>query len=77
MDQFQSRTAIRDIRQRYGVTAQDVAEMAGVPLRIPYLMEIGCPVSQVDAAKVLGALSQLTDGRFLVEAQQQTGLSPL
>jgi transcriptional regulator with XRE-family HTH domain len=56
---------IKDIRQRHGITAQDLAEMAGVPLRIPYLMEIGCPVSPNDATKVMQALFALTNGHAL------------
>lgn len=77
MNQAQPQPTIKDIRQRHGVTAQDLAEMAGVPLRIPYLMEIGCPVSQIDAAKVMRALSALTSGRPLAKTQPKTALNPL
>lgn len=34
--------------------------MAGVPLRVEYLMEIGCPVSTNDAVKVIRAVSILS-----------------
>ena len=51
---------IKQIRQQYNLTAQQVAEMAGVPLRVEYLMEIGCPISTDDATKVMRALSILT-----------------
>jgi transcriptional regulator with XRE-family HTH domain len=77
MNQFQPQATIKDIRLRHGMTAQELAEMAGVPLRVEYLMEIGCPVSQNDAAKVLQALSTLTNGHSLIKAQQKTALRPL
>ena len=77
MNWVQPQTTIRGIRQRYGITAQDVAQMAGVPLRIPYLMEIGCPVSQEDAAKVLQALSLLTNGHSTVNAHTRAESIPL
>jgi len=60
MNQFAQKATIKDIRQSHGLTAQRIAEMAGVPLRVEYLMEIGCPVSKDDARKVLLALSSLT-----------------
>lgn len=77
MNQVQPQGSIRDIRQRHGVTSQVLAEKAGVPLRIPYLMEIGCPVSQNDAAKVLRALSVLTKDNSLANAQPKAALRPL
>lgn len=77
MNQAQPQPTIKDIRQRHGVTAQDLAEMAGVPLRIPYLMEIGCPVSQNDAAKVMRALSVLTSSHSLTNAQSRTSMQSL
>ncbi|HEY4034336.1 MAG TPA: hypothetical protein VGL94_10270 [Ktedonobacteraceae bacterium] len=77
MNQAQQQATIKDIRQRHGVTAQDLAEMAGVPLRIEYLMEIGCPVSQNDAVKVMRALSALTSGHPLTKAQPKAALKSL
>jgi hypothetical protein len=77
MSQVQPQATMRDIRQSHGVTSQDLAKMAGVPLRIPYLMEIGCPVSQNDAAKVLQALSTLTKGQSLANAQPKVALRSL
>jgi transcriptional regulator with XRE-family HTH domain len=62
MNQVDQQTTIKEIRQRHGITAQDLAERAGVPLRVEYLMEIGCPVSQIDAAKIMQALAALTNG---------------
>ncbi len=63
MNQFVQKATIKDIRQRYNLTAERIAQVAGVPLRVEYLMEIGCPVSKDDARKVLLALSSLTDGK--------------
>ena len=54
---------IKHIRQQYNLTAQEVAETAGIPLRVEYLMEIGCPVSKDDVTKVMQALSILTNDR--------------
>ena len=61
MNQVDQQTTIKEIRQRHGITAQNLAERAGVPLRVEYLMEIGCPVSQIDAAKIMQALFTLTN----------------
>ncbi len=63
MNQFVQKATIKDIRQRHNLTAERIAQVAGVPLRVEYLMEIGCPVSKDDARKVLLALSSLTDGK--------------
>jgi transcriptional regulator with XRE-family HTH domain len=62
MNQVDPKATIKDIRQRHGMTGQDLAEMAGVPLRVEYLMEIGCPISQNDATKIMQALLTLTNG---------------
>lgn len=64
MNQSEQKETIKQIRQRYDLTAQRVAEMASVPLRVEYVMEIGCPVSKEDAEKVMQALSALTGDRF-------------
>jgi hypothetical protein len=47
-------------REHPGLTSRQVADMAGVPLRIEYLMEIGSTVSRQEADQVLRALSKLT-----------------
>jgi transcriptional regulator with XRE-family HTH domain len=62
MNQIDQQVTIKEIRQRHGITAQDLAAQAGVPLRVEYLMEIGCPVSQIDATKIMHALFALTNG---------------
>ncbi len=62
MNQFEQPPTIKDIRLRHGLTAQQVADTARVPLRVEYMMEIGCPVSQDDAKKITRALSALVNG---------------
>jgi hypothetical protein len=66
MNQSTHNATIKDVRQRHGLTALRIAEMAGIPLRVEYLMEIGCPVSKGDAKKVLLALSSLTGDRSVL-----------
>ena len=51
---------LQALRRKTPLTAREVAEAAGVPLRVEYLMEIGALVSQQDAEKVLVAFSHLT-----------------
>jgi len=72
MNQVQQQATIKDIRQHHGVTAQDLAEMAGVPLRVVYLMEIGCPVSRNDATRIMQALFALTNSHPLPKASAST-----
>ena len=63
MNQPGQGATIKQTRQQYGLTTQQIAEMAGVPLRVVYLIEIDCPVSKDDVIKVMQALSILTDDR--------------
>jgi hypothetical protein len=51
---------LQALRRKTPLTAREVAEAAGVPLRIEYVMEIGGVVSQQEAEKVLAAFSRLT-----------------
>lgn len=55
-----TRPTLQQVRRKTSLTSRQVAEMAGVPLRIEYMMEIGSHVSLEDALKVIAALSQLT-----------------
>ena len=71
MNQVDQQATIKEIRQRHGITAQDLAEQAGVPLRVEYLMEIGCPISQMDATKIMHALFALTNGNAAPRASAQ------
>ncbi len=50
-----------------GLTSQALAQAAGVPLRIEYLMEIGAWVSRQEAEKVLVALSQIAGHKYTLE----------
>lgn len=48
------------LRRKTPLTSRQVAEAAGVPLRVEYVLEIGGMVTQEDAEKVLAAFSRLT-----------------
>lgn len=54
------KVSLRELREKYSLTAQRVAEAAGVPLRIEYLMEIGGIIKREDAELVLDAIFRLT-----------------
>lgn len=49
------------------MTSREVADEAGVALRIEYLMEIGGAVCAADATKVFRALSKLTGQNYTIE----------
>ncbi len=51
---------LQEVRRKTAQTSRQLAEAAGVPLRIEYLMEIGGSVEQKDAERILEALSRLT-----------------
>ena len=51
---------LQETRRAHGLTSRAVAEEAGVPLRVEYLLEIGGAVSRAEAQRVLQALSRLT-----------------
>ena len=52
--------SLQELRRKTNLTSRQIAEIANVPLRIEYLMEIGGSVEQKDAERILGAFSQLT-----------------
>ncbi len=56
--------ALLALRRKTPWTSREVAEAAGVPLRIEYVMEIGGMVTTEDAEKVLAAFSQLTGQEY-------------
>lgn len=76
MDISEQGAKIKHIRQQYNLTAQQVAQMADVPLRVEYLMEIGCPVSSDDAMKVMQALSTLSSDHSKYSEARITSDSP-
>ena len=55
---------LQEVRREHGLTSRALADEAGVPLRIEYLMEIGGTVSHADAQRVLQALFRLTHTRY-------------
>ncbi|HLZ59278.1 MAG TPA: hypothetical protein VKR06_20235 [Ktedonosporobacter sp.] len=60
-------TALLHIRREHGLTSAQLAEAAGVPLRVAYLGEIGGLVGEEDAMMILKALSRLTGNIYTVE----------
>jgi len=55
------------VRQAAKLTTQEVADLAGVPLRVAYLMEIGGMTDREDVQKILHALSSLTQRTYVVD----------
>ncbi|HLZ61289.1 MAG TPA: hypothetical protein VKR06_30430 [Ktedonosporobacter sp.] len=53
-------TALLHVRREHHLTSAQLADAAGVPLRIVYLGEIGGLIDAEDASKILKALSRLT-----------------
>jgi hypothetical protein len=58
---------LMQVRQRHKLTTREVADLAGVPLRIAYLMEIGGLTEREDVQKILLALSSLTQQAYAVD----------
>jgi hypothetical protein len=58
---------IQQIRRKYSLTARVVATTAKVEFGTEYLLEIGGFVEQIDALKVLQALSTLTGENYTLE----------
>jgi len=57
----------QQLRRRCGVTARQVAEAAGLPLREEYLIELGRPVSSEVAHNLLQAFSRLVGKPYTLE----------
>jgi hypothetical protein len=55
---------LQELRRKAALTSRQLAEAAGIPLRVEYLMEIGGRVSQDDAEQILAALSRLTGREY-------------
>ena len=60
-------TELMRIRREHKLTSAQLAEAAGVPLRVVYLCEIGGLVEEEEARKVLKALSRLTGKVYTLE----------
>ena len=71
--QIQAKPKLMELRRTYNhdnktlITSEQLAEAAGVPLWREYQVEIGAPVPQEDAQKVVAAFSQLTKQICTVE----------
>ena len=61
---------LQTLRRKTPLTSREVAEAAGVPLRIEYVMEIGGVVTKEDAENVLAAFSRLTGRPYSLENVQ-------
>ncbi len=55
------------IRREHGLTSQQVAEAAGLPLRIEYLCEIGVEIEEEDVQKIVLAMQRLTGCNYTRE----------
>ncbi len=65
------------IRQQHHLTSQQVAEAAGLPLRVEYLCEIGAYVEEEDVHKILTALARLTGCLYSQEDLQIQTRDPI
>ena len=65
-------TNLMQLRQACGLTSRQVADEAGLLLRVEYLAEIGALVTAEDASKLAAALSKLAGKQYPVE---QLGLA--
>jgi hypothetical protein len=63
-----TKPTVMEIRQAHQLTSQQVADEAGVPLRVAYLLEIGGLVHKREAGKVIAALATLTGEPYTVES---------
>lgn len=61
---------LQHLRRKTNLTSRQVADEAGVPLRVEYLMEIGGIVTPEDAKKVLAAFSRLTGKQYSLQNVQ-------
>ena len=60
-----NKPTLMQLRRSLGsITSRQVAELAGVPLREEYLMEIGQPVTRDFAERIMGALSTLAEKQY-------------
>ena len=58
---------LMDVRKASDLTSRQLADAAGVPLRVEYLAEIGGVIEEIDARRLLEALSNLTGKRYTVK----------
>jgi len=58
------------VRQAHDLTSRQLADAAGVPLRVEYVAEIGGLVEEVDAGLLLEAVSNLTGKHYTLKNVQ-------
>jgi hypothetical protein len=61
-------TNLMKLRQEHNLTSRQIADKAGLPLRVEYVAEIGGLIDKEDAHKIAGALSALTGKPYTLEA---------
>lgn len=59
-------TQLTQIRQSHNLTSQQVADQAGLLLRVEYVAEIGGLVEQEEAEAIARALSEITGKYYTV-----------
>jgi hypothetical protein len=60
-------TNLMRIRQAHNLTSRQIADKAGLPLRVEYVAEIGGLVAKEDASKIAEALSVLAGKRYTLD----------
>jgi len=61
---------LMQVRRENNLTSRQLADAAGVPLRVAYLAEIGGLVEEIDAKLLLEALSKLTGKQYTLKDVQ-------
>ncbi|GHO98386.1 hypothetical protein KSF_084340 [Reticulibacter mediterranei] len=63
----EKKPTLMQVRRAAKLTTREVADLAGVPLRVAYLMEIGGMTEREDVQKILLALSSLTQQTYTTD----------
>ncbi|MBE3558519.1 MAG: hypothetical protein IMW89_04750 [Ktedonobacteraceae bacterium] len=58
---------MREIRRQHDIGLDQLAELAGLPKRSVYLLEIGWPTEEAEAWRVLEALSRLSNRLYTLD----------
>ena len=64
---MEEKPTLMQLRRKLNLEAQRVADVAGLPLRVEYLMEIGAPVKREHAVQIMAALSRLSKQTFTID----------
>jgi hypothetical protein len=67
-----TKPTVGEVRQAHHLTWQHIADTAGVPTRVAYVLEIGGLVSKPEACKVIAALSHLTGEPYTLDSFETT-----